>query len=188
MGNKRLYRKLLLDFGKKYTGVVGDIRNALNDWDFHQAHSLVHNLKGLAGNLAAIDLQAAAVEMEKLVRGGESKPAASDALAQKLTQLEMAVDHALQSVRTLSPAAEENTAEPAAVELGAISSGLIKEMAGRIRAAAEVGDITQVKSIAGEMQSRAGDLAPICERFLNLAADFDFDGIVKLVEELESKF
>jgi HPt (histidine-containing phosphotransfer) domain-containing protein len=30
--------------------------------------SLVHNLKGLAGNLEATDFQAAAVKMEKLVK------------------------------------------------------------------------------------------------------------------------
>ncbi len=51
MGNKRLYRKLLLDFGANYGGVASEIREALEAGDFEQAHSLVHNLKGLAGNL-----------------------------------------------------------------------------------------------------------------------------------------
>jgi hypothetical protein len=64
MGNKRLYRKLLVDFGTKYTETAGDIREAIDAKDFEQVHSLVHNLKGLAGNLEAKDLQAATVEME----------------------------------------------------------------------------------------------------------------------------
>ena len=34
-----------------------------------QAHGLVHNLKGLAGNLEATGFQAAAVKIEKLVKG-----------------------------------------------------------------------------------------------------------------------
>jgi CheY-like chemotaxis protein len=67
-GNKRLYRKLLLDFGASYTGVAGEIHKALDSKDLEQAHSLIHNLKGLAGNLAAIDLQAASVNLEKLVK------------------------------------------------------------------------------------------------------------------------
>jgi two-component system sensor histidine kinase/response regulator len=63
-GNKRLYRKLLLDFGAKYTGVVAEIGEALEAKDLNHAHSLVHNLKGLTGNLAATELLSAAIEME----------------------------------------------------------------------------------------------------------------------------
>ena len=51
--NKRLYRKLLLSFATDYNAVANEIREALDAKDFDQAHSLVHNLKGLAGNLAA---------------------------------------------------------------------------------------------------------------------------------------
>jgi two-component system sensor histidine kinase/response regulator len=185
MGNKRLYRKLLLDFGRKYTGVAGEIRQTLVNRDYQQAHSLVHNLKGLAGNLAATDLQAAAVEMEKLIKGDPSKIATSEQLDQKLAELETAVDDALQAVRMLSPAAEEKTAQPAAAALGAVSPELIQEMAGHIREAAEMGDITQVNAIAREMKSRTDGLAPICDRIMQLADDFDFDGIGKLVEELD---
>ena len=83
MGNKRLYRKLLLDFGANYGGVAGEIREALAADDFKQAHSLVHNLKGLAGNLAATDLQAAAVAMEKLVKGQAAETASDKELNQK---------------------------------------------------------------------------------------------------------
>jgi two-component system, sensor histidine kinase and response regulator len=77
MGNKRLYRKLLLDFSANYGAVGTEIREALAAKNFNGAHSLVHNLKGLAGNLAATDLQAAAAAMEKLVKG-QSAETASD--------------------------------------------------------------------------------------------------------------
>ena len=66
MGNKRLYRKLLLDFGANYGGVAAEISEALEAKDFKQTHSLVHDLKGLAGNLAATNLQAAAVDLVQL--------------------------------------------------------------------------------------------------------------------------
>ncbi|UCD77922.1 MAG: response regulator, partial [Desulfobacterales bacterium] len=187
MGNKRLYRKLLLDFGSKYTGVVGDIRNALNNSDFQQAHSLTHNLKGLAGNLAASDLWAATVEIEKLIKGDHHKFATSEQLDQKLAKLETAVGKALQAVRTLGPSVEEKTEGPPTDTLGAVSPELVKEVAGRIREAAELGDITQLNLIAKEMKAKSDDLAPICDRFIYLAADFDFDGILKLVEELGSR-
>jgi CheY-like chemotaxis protein/HPt (histidine-containing phosphotransfer) domain-containing protein len=75
MGNKRLYRKLLLDFDANYGRVASEIRETLEVGDFEQAHSLVHNLKGLAGNLDATNLQAAAVAMEKLVKGQTAETA-----------------------------------------------------------------------------------------------------------------
>ena len=38
--NKRLYRKLLLDFGTNYGKVAGEIRETLKIDDFGQAHSV----------------------------------------------------------------------------------------------------------------------------------------------------
>jgi len=185
MGNKRLYRKLLLDFGSKYTGAAGDIRKSLAEGNFQQAHSFVHNLKGLAGNLAATDLQAATIAMEKLIKGDQQKVATSAQLDQTMAALEAALSKALEAVRGLGPAAEEKAAT-ASVNLSVnISPALMQEMTGRIREAAEMGDITQVNEIAREMKSRSADLAPICDRFTNLAEDFDFDGIDKLVKQLE---
>jgi len=43
-GNKRLYKKLLLDFGVKYAQVASKIRETLDAKDLKQAHSLIHNL------------------------------------------------------------------------------------------------------------------------------------------------
>ena len=185
MGNKRLYRKLLLDFGSKYAGAAADIRKSLADGNFQQAHSLVHNLKGLSGNLAANDLQAATVAMEKLIKGDQHKVATSAHLNQTMAALEKALGKALEAVRALGSAAEEMTAVASVNIPGNVSPALMQEITGRIREAAEMGDITQVVEIAREMKSRSADLAPICDRFMNLAADFDFDGIAKLLGEFE---
>ena len=88
MGKTRLYRKLLLDFGANYGAVADEIREALDAKDFVQAHSLVHNLKGLAGNLAASDLQAAAVALEKLVKGQTAETAADQELKMRNPDLD----------------------------------------------------------------------------------------------------
>ena len=102
MGNKSLYRKLLVDFGTKYTGTADEIRKALDTKDFEQAHSLAHNLKGLAGNLEAKDLQTAAVNLEKLVRGVQKKSSPVKELKLKFSELENALNQALESAQTLS--------------------------------------------------------------------------------------
>jgi two-component system sensor histidine kinase/response regulator len=186
MGNHRLYRKLLLDFGASYGGVAGEIREALAADDFNQAHSLVHNLKGLAGNLAATDLQAAAVAMEKLVKGQAAETASDRELKQKLKELESALEQALNAVQTLGPMAEKKTIENIADETSSVPPELAQKAADRIKAAAELGDVMQIASIAGELKSESDALTPFCDKIIQLSEDFDLDGIVKLANELNS--
>jgi len=182
--NEKLYRKLLLDFTAKYAGAADDVRQALDAKNFEQAHSLVHNLKGLAGNLAAVDLQAAAIEMEKLVRGGLKKGLSKQKLNQTFAEMKKALQTATESVRVLGPVAPDKQAGPEAADLGEIPAELAKEAAVRIREAVEMGDVTQVKSIVEALKSRSDAAAPLGDKFIQMAEDFDFDGILKLTEQL----
>jgi hypothetical protein len=59
-------------------------------------------------------------------------------------------------------------------------------MADRINAAVEMGDMMQIKSIAEELMSESGAVAPFCDRIVRLAEDFDFDGIQNLLLEFDS--
>jgi CheY-like chemotaxis protein/HPt (histidine-containing phosphotransfer) domain-containing protein len=184
-GNEKLYRKLLVDFGVKYAGTANEIRQALDTKDFEQAHSLIHNLKGLAGNLAATDLQAAAVEMEKRVKGDPKKERSKEKLNQTFNELEKTINEAIEVVQILgSPALEKPTAPPSET-LAEIPPELAREAADRIRDAAEMGDVTRIKSIIEELNSKCDAFAPFGDRFVQLAEDFDFDAILKLVSELE---
>ena len=179
MGNKRLYRKLLLDFGANYGTVAGEIREALAVGDFDQTHSMIHNLKGLAGNLEATDLQTAAAAMEKLVKGQDAETASDKELNRKLTDLESALKQALNAVQTLGPMAEKKTMANTADEVPSGRSELAQQVVDRINAAAEMGDVMQVKSIAEELMSESDKAAPFGEKLVQLAEDFDLDGIKK---------
>ena len=181
MGNKRLYRKLLLDFGANCGGVAGDIREALAARNFTRAHSLVHNLKGLAGNLAATGLQASTVAMEKLVKGQAAESASNKELNEKLTKLETILEQALDAVQTLGPIAEEKIIESSGGEMSSVPPNLVQTVADRIKAAAEMGDVMQIKSIAENLKSESDAVAPFCNRIVQLAEDFDFDGIQKIM-------
>ena len=185
-GNKRLYRKLLLDFGTKYTETASEIREALEVKNFEQAHSLVHNLKGLSGNLEATDLQAAAVEMEKLVKGDQKETPSTNQLDQKFMGLEKAINQALEAVQTLGLPAEEKIIEPSTEWLAEVPLERLKQVADHINAAAEMGDVIQIKSIAEELKSESDAMTPFCDELIRLADDFDFDGIQKIVLELDS--
>ena len=185
-GNKRLYRKLLLDFGTNYSNAAVEIQETLKAKDFEQAHSLVHNLKGLAGNLEATDLQAAAVEMEKLVKGDQKETPSSNQLDQKFMELDKAINQALKTVQTLGLPAEENIIEPPTEGLAQVPLERLKEVADHINAAAEMGDVIEIKSIAEELKSEFAAMAPFCDKLIRFADDFDFDGIKKLVLEIHS--
>jgi HPt (histidine-containing phosphotransfer) domain-containing protein len=184
-GNRRLYKKLLLDFGSKYTQEADKIRGALDAGDLKQAHSLIHNLKGLAGNLAATDLQAATVEMEKLVRGKQKKAPPTKQLNQKFTALEKTMKQALESVLTLGPSIEEKTCKLSDEEISDIPAELARDIAKRIHDATEMGDVTTLNAIAEEIRDLTDSCIPLSEKIIQMAEDFDLDGIQKLAEALD---
>jgi CheY-like chemotaxis protein len=185
-GNKRLYRKLLLNFATDYGGVTNDIREALDAEDFEHAHSLVHNIKGLAGNLSATDLQAAAVNMEKLVKGVDKKAPPSRQLNLKFAELENALNQALESAQSLGVSAEENVSKLSDEEISAIPAELAQDIAKRIRDAAEMGDVTTLNVIAEEIKMHSDSCVPLSKQIVQLAEDFDLDGIQKLADDLDS--
>jgi two-component system sensor histidine kinase/response regulator len=66
-GNRKLYLKLLRQFGEQQCQTVNDISTALGQGDTAQAERLAHTLKGVAANLGAKTIQAAAGNLEKLI-------------------------------------------------------------------------------------------------------------------------
>jgi CheY-like chemotaxis protein len=183
-GNKSLYRKLLLNFASDYIAVANEIRQALDAGDFDQAHSLVHNLKGLAGNLAATGLQAAAVNLEKLVRGIDEKLPSPQQLDLRFAELENALNQALESAQSLGGPGEETINKLSAEVLVNIPTELAQDIARRIRAAAEMGDITTLNTIADEIKDQSDSCQLLSEQIVQMAKNFDLDGIKKLADEL----
>ncbi|HEX5680601.1 MAG TPA: response regulator [Desulfobacterales bacterium] len=184
MGNRALYRKLLANFATQYIQAAATIRSALDAGDFEQAHGLVHAIKGVAGNLAAKELQVQSAALEKLVKHVDpSSPPPAAELDRAHAAFRESLGRALDAVRSLIPAA----AAPAApVETpAALSSALAKEAATRLREAAELGDVSGLAAICSELAARSEAFGPYKARVAQLADDFDFDGVLKLTEELE---
>jgi signal transduction histidine kinase/DNA-binding response OmpR family regulator/HPt (histidine-containing phosphotransfer) domain-containing protein len=175
-GNKKLYRRLLLSFATDYGGAANDIRIALEAKDFERSHSLVHNIKGLAGNLAATDLQTATVNLEKLVKGVQKKTPPAKELNLKFSELENALNRALESAQSLGVSAEESD----------IPAELAQDIAKRIRDAAEMGDVTTLNTIAEEIKTHSNTCIPLSKQIIQMAEDFDLDGIQKLADELDA--
>ncbi len=186
-GNGKLYRKLLMDFAVKYTETADQIHQALTSKDMDRVHSLVHNVKGLAGNLSATRLQAAAAEMDSVAKRILSgKDQQSDRMEEIFTEFKIALNEALAACRSLqAPTGEEITA-PGAASIPSIPLELARQTADRLRNAVDLGNITELKTIAAGLKSDSDQYGSVSSTILRLAEDFDFDGILKLVEELEA--
>jgi HPt (histidine-containing phosphotransfer) domain-containing protein len=184
-GNKKLYRKLLLSFATDYNAVANEIHQALDAEDFDQAHSLVHNLKGLAGNLSATELQTAAVNLEKLVKGVEKKTPSAKELNIRFSELETALDQTLESAQGLGVSAEDNIGELSAEDFADIATELPDDFAERIRDAAEMGDVTTLNAIAEEIKDQSDSCMLLSKQIIQMAEDFDLDGIQKLADDLD---
>jgi two-component system sensor histidine kinase/response regulator len=183
-GNKRLYRKLLLDFASKYSAINLEIREALMAENMDLAHSLVHNLKGLAGNLSATDLLQTSVEMEKLIRTGK-ETTTPYSLEQKLEALDNALTKAVESIRVLGLSAEDAVIEDIPETTASMPPELAKETAQRLRDAVDMGDVMKLSAIAEELKFQSDDFTPLSDKIIQLAEDFDFDGISQLADVLE---
>jgi len=70
-GNETLYRKLLADFHRDYASGVDPLRAAILEERTEDASRWIHTLKGVAGNVGAMDLHRAAQELESAMRVGD---------------------------------------------------------------------------------------------------------------------
>jgi hypothetical protein len=80
--------------------------------------------------------------------------------------------------------ADDKTTENSVDEMSALPSELAKKAAERIKAAVDMGDVMKIKSIAEELKSQSASFAPVCDKLINLADDFDFDGIQKIITDI----
>jgi PAS domain S-box-containing protein len=183
MGNRGLYRKLLSGFAAQYTRAAADIRSALDAGDFEQAHGLVHAIKGVAGNLAAKELQLQSAALEKLVKHADpANPPPALEVDRAYDAFRGSLARALDAAGSLASAALETA--PAESAAGSLPAALAQEAAVRLREAAEVGDVSGLAAICSELSAKSGAFALYAARVTRLAEDFDFDGVLKLTQEL----
>jgi PAS domain S-box-containing protein len=185
MGNRGLYRKLLVNFAAQHARTADDIREALDAGDFNRAHGLVHALKGVAGNLAAHEVQAASIGLEKMIKHFESAdPPSADAVDAAYDSLRESLRRALAAAGALASTA---SAEPVGLSPGSPEGSppdLTCEVIERLRAATELGDVSEIHAVATELAGRPKAFGAHAERIRRLADEFDFDGILKLAGEL----
>ena len=136
--------------------------------------------------MEATDLQAAAVNMEKLVKGVDKQNPSSKQLNLRFSELENALNQALESVQSLGVSAEENVGKLSDEEIAAIPAEFAQDIAKRIRDAAEMGDVMTLNAIAEEIKTQSDSCIPLSKQIVQMADDFDLDGIQKLADALDA--
>jgi two-component system sensor histidine kinase/response regulator len=130
-GNQNLYRRLLRDFADGQGRAPDQIADALATGDVMVAERLAHTLKGVAGNIGAKEVQAAAGRLEKLLRdrsAADEVETARRQVASVLAPLVRDLRGALGAVVGESPAPATVSADPArSREAGAQLRALLSE-------------------------------------------------------------
>ncbi len=106
-GDVKLFRKLLINFEKKYAGFPQVLEDALSAGAYDQACILVHALKGVAGNLSAVSLEKTAADLETALNqrpGDDSKD--SSEFRSKVKTVEQALAQVLESVQVIEKPSE----------------------------------------------------------------------------------
>ena len=124
------------------------------------------------------------MNLEKLVKGVEKNPPPAKELKLKFSDLENALNQALESAQNLGASAEVNVCKLSAEEIAAIPSEFAQEIAKRIRDAAEMGDVMTLNAVAEEIKTYSDACVPFSNQIVQMAEDFDLDGVQKLADAL----
>jgi hypothetical protein len=81
---------------------------------------------------------------------------------------------------------EENARKLSNEEIFNIPAEFARDIAKRIRAAAGMGDVMTLNAIAEEIKDQSNSCIPLRKQIIQLAEDFDLDGIQKLADALDA--
>ncbi len=95
-GNKKLFKKILIDFRDKYPDITDEIRAGLNENDNKTAERLAHTIKGLAGNIGAEVLSKTAAELESAIKNNEM-----DKQEEKLNNFAYELSHVIEALKII---------------------------------------------------------------------------------------
>lgn len=126
LGNRRLYLSLLRKFAAGQKNTAAGIRSALETGDVNTAEILAHTVKGLAGNIGAVEIHKLAADLEHAISGRQPREnieARLDAFSKPLEALVIA----------LAPALEDAAAPPAGITGAEVDTGRLRAVYGRLR-------------------------------------------------------
>ena len=175
-GNRTLYRNLLLKFRASQADVVGEVRRALDHEDAATAERLAHTVKGVAGNVGATKLHAAALALETAIKEGGSSSKCEAELAEFSGELDVVFGAIAKLEQAPGSAGSVSDEAPASVDVKQ-AQRFAAELAGLLRD----GDMEAVDRMAEARTIFGGRAASELEAQIS---GFEFEGALETLEAL----
>jgi hypothetical protein len=119
-----------------------------------------------------------------LVKPADPKrPPDAAALQEAFGAFSCALDLAVAAAGSLAPADRDR---PAASGAAPAPPEITPEIVAGLKAAAEWGDVAALAEMGRDLAAQGGEVSATGKRILRMAEDFDFEGILKLVAELNA--
>ncbi len=178
-GNQKLYRNLLQSFCRDNEQTVAQIRQALDGKDMDTARRLAHTVKGVAGNIGAMDIFEAAQVLEHGIANGDTS------VTTLLDHVDKVLQPVLASLKALfaEDDRDDETVEVAesadAVDVEALAPQL-NELAGLLH----ISD-TNAETVLEDIKKTLGTALMKETRALGERIDmFDFNGAMEVLERI----
>jgi two-component system, sensor histidine kinase and response regulator len=176
-GNGALYRRLLLRFRDSERAFDARFAAAQSDPDPKAAERLAHSLKGTAGNIGAVAVQAAAGKLERACRQGASQ----ESLRPLLARVTESLDSVLAALDRL-PREDAGESAPAAAPVGfdQVLPALLQLRKFIKESDSEAGDLAMQLTV----QLRGTAVETQMKQLSSTLEAFDFDQALERVETL----
>ncbi len=176
VGNKRLYRDLLLQFASKQADAPAHVLAAIESGERKLAERIAHTVKGVAGNLGLAQVAIVAGKLEKAIRHGDAvEPKLFEEFAEVLRHQVQAVRQALQGSMpdplSIEESHEQFNSEAASVAIG------------RLRFLLESSDADAGEAFLGVERMLAGTIAKSrLDALSTTIGEFDFESALKSLD------
>ena len=176
-GNKKLYTNLLKKFKSSQDNFEAEFYESLTSDDDQAATRCAHTLKGVAGNISAIELQQAALELEHACKENRTK----EELEPLVNTVKERLSHVLDGLSVLE------TKSTSAVE-SEIDYELLQKQLNKLRELLEDDD-TEATDIIDEILD-SPSTSVMSSEFRSLAksiGEYDFDEALEKLSDIENQ-
>ena len=182
-GNVKLYRKLLDSFYRRYGDEAAKVRTALDQNNVQQARLLCHTVKGVAGNLAAVELHKVSSLLEEAIVANDG--AGCDDL---LKDFNGQLQRVMSGMRELFPEGEDTPDEPATEADYDVDKDEIRCRLSELEQMLKNGDFNAVKVFA-DLKPRLAflEMKEECSRLELYIASFSFEQAGEALLNIQSR-
>jgi HPt (histidine-containing phosphotransfer) domain-containing protein len=178
-GNRKLFRKLLVEFHQDHSNDIAAIRDALRQGKKDVAQRLAHTIKGVAGTIGAADMNLHAKELEAVLK--EESKADYEEL---IDGLELAMRPVLKGLSGLVMARETDAATSTEIDPAEITS-MLDELKELIE---EMDPDSEQKAEA--LQRKLGGMGDrkLAAQLVQQVSGFEFDDALTTLARLRHSF